>query len=145
MTTASQVAPDDPNPRSFEAQFEEQQHPPIRWKSLVKRWIAIAFTGVALYLVAPSILSVFHSWPQLATLNLLWFIPALVAEGAHFACTFSLQRIALRTKAWFSVITAQLAGNAISLIVPGGAAAGAAVQFRMLRHAAWTPPSRSAG
>jgi uncharacterized protein (TIRG00374 family) len=30
------------------------------------------------------------------------------------------------------VITAQLAGNAISLIVPGGAAAGAAVQFRML-------------
>ena len=30
------------------------------------------------------------------------------------------------------MITAQLAGNAISLIVPGGAAAGAAVQFRML-------------
>ena len=30
------------------------------------------------------------------------------------------------------MITAQLAGNAISLIVPGGAAAGAAAQFRML-------------
>ncbi len=55
-----------------------------------------------------------------------------MSEGAHFACTFALQRIALRTKAWFAVITAQLAGNAISLIVPGGAAAGAAVQFRML-------------
>ncbi len=55
-----------------------------------------------------------------------------MAEVAHFACTFSLQRIALRTKAWFSVVTAQLAGNSISLIVPGGAAAGAAVQFRML-------------
>ena len=88
--------------------------------------------GVALYLVLPELIDVFHSWPRLANLNLLWFVPALLAEGAHFACTFSLQRIALRTKAWFSVVTAQLAGNSISLIVPGGAAAGAAVQFRML-------------
>ena len=125
-------SPDDANPRSFEAQFEEQQQQPIRWRALVKRSIGIAFTGVVLYLVAPSILSVLHSWPRLATLNLLWFIPAIVSEVAHFGCTFALQRIALRTRAWFAVITAQLAGNAISLIVPGGAAAGAAVQFRML-------------
>jgi uncharacterized protein (TIRG00374 family) len=130
--TAAPGPPDDVGPRSFEAQFEEQQGAPIRWKALVKRSLGIAFTGIILYLVAPSILSVFHSWPRLVTLNLLWFIPALAAEGVHFACTFSLQRIALRTKAWFAVITAQLAGNAISLTVPGGAAAGAAVQFRML-------------
>jgi len=133
VTAAESVGPsDDANPRTFEAQFEEQQHQPIRWKTLVKRSIGIAFTGVVLYLVAPSILSVLHSWPRLATLNLLWFIPAVLAEGAHFACTFALQRIALRTRAWFAVITAQLSGNAISLVVPGGAAAGAAVQFRML-------------
>ncbi len=118
--------------RSFEAQFEEQQHQAFNWKSLVKRVIVVLVAGVALYLVLPDLFDVFHSWPRLATLDLLWFIPALVAEAAHFACTFSLQRIALRTKAWFSVVTAQLAGNSISLIVPGGAAAGAAVQFRML-------------
>jgi hypothetical protein len=47
-------------------------------------------------------------------------------------CTFALQRLALRTKAWFGVITSVLAGNAITLIMPGGAAVGAAVQFRML-------------
>ncbi len=123
---------EDPRSRSFEAQFEEQQELPIRWKSVVRRSIVVGVAGVALYLVAPSVLAVLHSWPRLVTLNLLWFIPAVVAEVAHFACTFSLQRIALRTKAWFSVITAQLSGNAISLIVPGGAAAGAAVQFRML-------------
>src|SRR5665213_1780405 len=132
MTAAASAGPpNDANPRSFEAQFEEQQRRPIRWKALVKRSIGIAFTGVVLYLVAPSILSVLHSWPKLATLNFLWFIPAVVAEGAHFACTFALQRIALRTKAWFAVITAQLSGNAISLIVPGGAVAGD------LSHAAW--------
>ena len=69
----------------------------------------------------------------------------MLAEGAHFACTFSLQRIALRTKAWFAVITAQLAGNAISLIVPGGAAAGAAVQFRMLGTAGMDPTESVGG
>jgi len=122
----------DPKSRSFEAQFEEQQDRPFPWKAVVKRSIVVVVAGVALYLVLPEVINVFHAWPRLVTLNLLWFIPALLAEGAHFVCTFSLQRIALRTKAWFSVITAQLAGNAISLIVPGGAAAGAAVQFRML-------------
>jgi uncharacterized protein (TIRG00374 family) len=122
----------DPRSRSFESQFEEQQNAPFPWKALVKRSIVVLVAGVALYLVLPEVIDVFHSWPRLVDLNLLWFFPALVAEGIHFGCTFSLQRIALRTKAWFSVITAQLAGNAISLIVPGGAAAGAAVQFRML-------------
>jgi uncharacterized protein (TIRG00374 family) len=122
----------EPRSRSFEAQFEEQQHQPFPWKAMVKRLIVVLVAGVALYLVLPELIDVFHSWPRLASLNLLWFVPAMVAEGAHFACTFSLQRIALRTKAWFSVVTAQLAGNSISLIVPGGAAAGAAVQFRML-------------
>ena len=137
--------PEDPNPRSFERRFEAEQQSPIRWKALVKRLIAIAFTGVVLYLVAPSILAVFHSWPKLADLNLLWFVPALLSECIHFACTFSLQRIALRTKAWFSVITAQLAGNAISLVVPGGAAAGAAVQFRMLGTAGMDPTESVSG
>src|SRR5262249_24165107 len=56
----------------------------------------------------------------------------MAAEVGHFSCTFSLQRLALRTQAWFPVITSQLAGNAITLITPGGAAAGAAVQVRML-------------
>jgi uncharacterized protein (TIRG00374 family) len=122
----------DARSRSFEARFEEEQRQPFPWKAVVKRSIVIGISGVALYLVLPELVAVFHSWPKLVTLNLLWFIPSLLAEAAHFACTFSLQRIALRTKQWFSVITAQLAGNAISLIVPGGAAAGAAVQFRML-------------
>ncbi len=126
---------DEPKSRSFEQQFEEQQERPFPWKAVVKRSIAIGVSGIVLYLVAPSVIAVLNSWPKLVTLNLLWFIPALFSEAGHFACTIALQRIALRTKAWFSVVTAQLAGNAISLIVPGGQAAGAAVQFRMLSRA----------
>ena len=135
----------DPRSRSFEAQFEQQQQQLFPWKVLVKRSIVVLVAGVALYLVLPELIAVFHSWPKLATLSLLWFIPALLAELAHFACTFSLQRIALRTKAWFSVVTAQLAGNAISLIVPGGAAAGAAVQFRMLAVSGMDPTEAVGG
>ena len=112
--------------------MEEPSGPLFSWKSVVKRLVVVLIAGVALYYVTPTIIEMFHDWPKLATLNPWWLLVALVAEAGHFACTFSLQRIALRTKAWFSVVTAQLAGNAISLIVPGGAAAGAAVQFRML-------------
>jgi uncharacterized protein (TIRG00374 family) len=46
-----------------------------------------------------------------------------------------LQRLALRTKGWFAVVTAGLAGNAVTNSLPGGDAAGAAVQFRMLTTA----------
>ena len=91
-----------------------------------------AVAGVAIYLVFPAITEVLASWPRLSTLDPWWFALAVGAEVAHFSCTFALQRLALRTKAWFPVITSQLAGNAITLIVPGGAAVGAAVQFRML-------------
>jgi len=89
-------------------------------------------SGIAIYLVLPVITEVLASWPRLSTLNPWWVIAVVAAEIAHFMCTFALQRLALRSKDWLPVITSLLAGNAITLIMPGGAAAGAAVQFRML-------------
>jgi hypothetical protein len=92
----------------------------------------VVVAGIAIYLVFPAITEVFASWPRLSTLDPWWFALAFAAQAAHFGCTFALQRLALRTRAWFPVVTSQLAGNAITLIMPGGAAVGAAVQFRML-------------
>ena len=92
----------------------------------------VVVTGITIYLLFPSLVEVFSSFPKLTQLDVVWFAVALALQVAHFVCTISLQRIALRTKAWFSVATSQLAGNAISLIVPGGAAFGAATQYRML-------------
>jgi uncharacterized protein (TIRG00374 family) len=89
-------------------------------------------TLVSLYILFPSLLSVFRSWPELLKLNPVWYLVLLVAEGASFACAWGLQRLALRTDRWFGVATAQLAGNAFSRVVPAGAAAGAAVQYKML-------------
>ena len=106
--------------RSFEAQFEEEQQRPFRWKAVVKRSIVIVFAGVPSTWSPPRSSAVFHSWPNWSPLNLLWFIPAVLAEAGPL-------RLHLRAPAHRPAHqglvpggTAQLAGNAISLIVPGG-------------------------
>jgi uncharacterized protein (TIRG00374 family) len=99
---------------------------------VARKAIPVVVAGVTLYVVAPRLVEVFASFPRLADVDVVWLLVSLAAQAAHFACTFALQRIALRTRRWFPVVTAQLAGNAISLIMPGGAAVGAALQFRML-------------
>ncbi len=114
------------------ARIETEKSHLLPWKAVAKRAAVVLVAGVSLYLVFPAITEVLASWPRLSTLDPWWFALAVAAEIAHFTCTFALQRLALRTRAWFPVITSQLAGNAITLIMPGGAAVGAALQFRML-------------
>jgi uncharacterized protein (TIRG00374 family) len=109
--------------------------PPMTWKAVVKRAVVVAVAGAAIYLVLPKLASVLGSWPRLSTLNPIWFAVALAAELASFTCNFALQRLALRTSGWFAVVTAGLAGNAVTDSLPGGDAAGAAVQFGMLTAA----------
>jgi uncharacterized protein (TIRG00374 family) len=104
-------------------------------RAILKRALVLGVTGVGLYVVWPSLAKVFSAGPMLATVNPLWGIPIVVAEAASFACMWALLRLALDVKPWFPIATAQLAGNAFSRIVPGGAAAGGAMQFDMLRQA----------
>jgi uncharacterized protein (TIRG00374 family) len=112
--------------------IEEDVDKPLPWRTIAKRAATLLVAGITIYLVFPSLAAVFSSFPKLTALDPIWFTLAFALEVAHFVCTIGLQRIALGTKAWFSVATSQLAGNSISLIVPGGAAVGAATQFRML-------------
>lgn len=118
--------------RSLADRIGEETTRPLAWKSVAKHAAAVLVAGIAIYLVLPAITEVLASWPRLTTLDPWWLTLAIAAQAAHFVCTFALQRLALRTRKWFPVITSQLAGNAVTLIVPGGAAVGAAVQFRML-------------
>jgi uncharacterized protein (TIRG00374 family) len=121
-----------PGKPSLAARIDREKSQPLPWKTIATRAAMAVIAGLAIYLVFPAITEVLASWPRLSTLNPWWLIAAVAAEVAHFTCTFALQRLALRTRAWFPVVTSQLAGNAITLIMPGGAAVGAAVQFRML-------------
>jgi len=110
-----------------------------RWarppKDVIKRLVALLVTALAFYVVLPSLSAVLGSWPRLATLSGVWLLVAALCEAASFVCNFGIQRIVLRTRGWFGVVTAGLSGNAVTNTLPGGAAAGAAVQFRMLRTA----------
>ena len=117
------------------AAIDAAQARPLTWKTIVMRALAVAVAGAALYLVLPKLIAVLGAWPRLSTLNPVWFTVCLAAELASFTCNFALQRLALRTRDWFPVVTAGLSGNAVTSSLPGGSAAGAAVQFRMLTTA----------
>ena len=117
------------------AAIEVGQAHPLTWKTIVKRALVVAVSGAAIYLVLPGLAAVLGSWPRLSALSPIWFTVAVAAELASFTCNFALQRLALRTRGWFAVVTAGLAGNAVTDSLPGGDAAGAAVQFSMLSTA----------
>ncbi len=101
----------------------------------VGRVLMLLVAAISFHVVAPSLVEVLGSWPRVSSVAPLWLVVIVACECASFASAIALQRIALRTNAWFYVATSQLTGNAMSQIVPGGAAAGATVQLRMLARA----------
>jgi uncharacterized protein (TIRG00374 family) len=99
---------------------------------VIKRVVLLALTGVSLYLVAPSLVEVLGSWPKITKLEPVWLVVMAALEACSLATVWALQRICLRRPAFGAVVLSQLAGNALSKIAPGGGAAGAALQYRML-------------
>ncbi|MGC2485732.1 MAG: lysylphosphatidylglycerol synthase transmembrane domain-containing protein [Acidimicrobiales bacterium] len=94
--------------------------------------MAVVVAGLSLYVLMPGLVHVISSWPRLLTLEPWWLLVAVVAETLSFVCQMALLRLVLRTKNWFAIITAFLAGNAVTNTLPGGDAVGASVQYRML-------------
>jgi hypothetical protein len=92
----------------------------------------LGVTGVSLYLLAPSLLQVFSSWPKLKTINPVWIAPALVFEVCSYISLWTLQRVALRTRSWFAIGTSQLAAGAAGSVIPGGGATATAIQYGIL-------------
>jgi uncharacterized protein (TIRG00374 family) len=101
-------------------------------RKIVVRVALLAVAGVSIYLLLPSLLEIFSSWPQLRNAKPAWFALAVGFEAASYVALWTLQRIALRTRSWFAVGTSQLAGAAAGSIIPGGGAAAAALQYRLL-------------
>jgi uncharacterized protein (TIRG00374 family) len=105
------------------------------WRRHAKPIALLAVAGASLYLFLPSLIAVFSSWRSL--LHLDWYFAVLVVacEIASFLWLWQLDRIALHTRAWFPVVAAQLSGNAVGRIVPGGGATATAFSASMLRRA----------
>jgi uncharacterized protein (TIRG00374 family) len=128
-------APIPEKPASAESGMGDRRKTQPSRRSLITRIAALIVAGLAIYVVLPSISAVFGAWPKLATLSGVWIVLAVLFECGSFVCNFAIQRIVLRTHGWFAVVTAGLAGNTVTNTLPGGAAAGAAVQYRMLATA----------
>ena len=83
----------------------------------------------------PSLIAVFSSWRSLTHLDWYFAVLVVACEIASFLWLWQLDRIALHTRAWFPVAAAQLSGNAVGRIVPGGGATATAFTATMLRRA----------
>jgi uncharacterized protein (TIRG00374 family) len=97
--------------------------------------VALVVGGVSIYLLLPSLLAVFGAWPSLAHLDWPFAALVLVAECLSYVCLWELDRIALHTKQWFPVVTAQLTGNAVGRILPGGGVTASTLSASMLHRA----------
>ena len=104
-------------------------------RRVLRGTLGVLVTGVAFYFVLPKVVDAFSAFPALSTVGVGWIAVVVVCEGASFLMVWLLLRLATRTTSWFAIVTSQLAGNALSSIVPAGAAAGATLQVRMLSEA----------
>ena len=110
------------------------KRPPTR-RSIVRWAIGLLVTAVGLYVVWPALLSVFSAAPRLRDLSPLWFVVMAGGEAASFAGYWVLLKLAITCRGWGIIITAQVAGNAFSRIVPGGLASGGALSLGMFTGA----------
>jgi uncharacterized protein (TIRG00374 family) len=105
------------------------------WWGIAGRIFMLALGALSLYLLAPKLISVFTSWPDLKKLDPWWLALALVFEAASYLSLWSMQRVALHATSWFAVGTSQLTSGAVGSVVPGGAATAGAVGYGMLVRA----------
>ena len=106
-----------------------------RWSRSARPGVVLVVTAISLYALLPSLTAVFGSWRSLSHLTWYWVALALLSEIGSFVCLWQLDRIALHVKNWLTVSCAQLAGNAVGRILPGGAATASAFSIGMLRRA----------
>jgi uncharacterized protein (TIRG00374 family) len=100
-------------------------------------WTAVLLVvgAVSLYLLLPGLVEVFASWRSLRHVERPFALLMVACEATSIASLWVLDRIALRTTGWFAVASAQLSGNAVGRILPGGGATSTAFTAGMLRRA----------
>src|SRR3954470_16475047 len=110
-----------------------------------RRILGLALTALMLYGVAPAVVDVLGGWRDLDRLSPAWWAAVLGAQVGVWPCLWVVQRLALNRAPWCPVATSQLASGALGRVVPGGAAAAAALQYRMLAQAGLTQTAVATG
>ena len=106
-----------------------------RARSAARSIALLVIAAVSLYLLLPNLLSVFGAWRSLSHDDWRFAILALACEVGSYVCLWQLDRMLLHVTAWFPVAAAQLSGNAVGRILPGGGATATAFAVSLLRKA----------
>lgn len=126
--------------------LQERNAPRHAWaKDIRRRILTLIVAAVVLYGVGPAVLEVFGAYRRLTDVDPAWWIALVAASAAGIWCMCAVQRLALNRPRWFPVVSSQLAGAAFSKVVPGGSAAAAALQARMLTQAGLPPATVATG
>ena len=73
------------------------------WRQYVKSGLLLLVGAVSLYLLLPTLVSVFSSWRSLLHLDWPFAVLVLACEAASYVCLWQLDRIGLATRAWFPI------------------------------------------
>jgi uncharacterized protein (TIRG00374 family) len=103
-----------------------------RGLNIAVRVAVVVVVAASLQIFGPTLVVVYTSLGDVVRINPLWLLVITGCEAASFVCLWQLMRLVIRTNSWRIVARAQLVGNAMGQVVPGGAATGVAVQMRML-------------
>jgi uncharacterized protein (TIRG00374 family) len=99
------------------------------------RVIMLFLALIGLYVVWPSLVATFASVTELKHVAPGWFVVMAACEVLSYACMWLLIGLCLGSSRYFAIGTAQVVGNAVSKVVPGGSPMGAAMQYRLLVEA----------
>lgn len=110
---------------------------PRRWprRVIILRVAFLVLALAGLYVVWPSLMDIFSSWPRLRVIEPGWYAAMVAAVAGSFYCVWVLYRVVLHVRSWFVIGASQLASSAFGRIVPGGAASAGALQYQMLVQA----------
>ncbi len=123
-------APEDPDSPMTRAGTVAGATPSTRWS--VWRALFLLASLLTLYVLFPRIAEVASSAPELRTVKVEWFAAIAVLMACSFLCSWALIRCALPQVSWFVAGTSQLVSNAVTKVIPAGAAVGGAALYRML-------------
>jgi uncharacterized protein (TIRG00374 family) len=82
---------------------------------------------------------VFGSYDELSKIKPIWFVVMVVFEFTSFACVWALIGISTSSRRWKLIAVAQLVGNAVSSVIPGGAAVGGPLQYSFMTKSGEDP------
>ena len=111
--------------------------------AILKRSLPVVVAALALYGLAPELGEVLGGWPRLREIEPVWFAAMAVTQSVSVFCMCTVQRIATGQHRLGPFLRSYLVGNAVSRVVPGGAATSAALQYEMLSREG-VPPAHAA-